>query len=67
MSAEDITPEGSAAPVFLDTTPPPPADPIEFIDRTSQLEAAAAELVALGMTTAAARAVVGLPVSPLPG
>lgn len=60
----DITPEGSAAPVFLDSTPLAPADPPDVLDDTAEREAAAAELVALGLSESRARIVVGLP--PIP-
>lgn len=57
----DITPEGSAAPVFLDPTPVDPGEPPLLIDDTAEREAAAAELIALGLSEARARMLAGLP------
>lgn len=62
---ENITPDGSVAPVFLDPTPPTPSDDMlnPIADAAAQLEArnAAVEklMTEFGFTEEMARAVVG--------
>lgn len=63
MTDKDITPEGSASPVFLDPTPPDRHDAPDITAIMAAQEAlrasAVAKLAALGLTEAEARAITG--------
>jgi hypothetical protein len=57
---EEITPEGSSSPVYLDTTPLPPSDPLDLEEGDSLRAEAVQKLIEnFGFTEAMARAVVG--------
>lgn len=63
MTSQDITPDGSAAPVFLDESPRPPtsdAADLEALmaERAASRESALAKLTALGLTDDEANALV---------
>jgi hypothetical protein len=57
---QEITPEGSASPVYLDTTPLPPSDPLDLGEGDSLRAEAVQKLIEnFGFTELMARAVVG--------
>jgi hypothetical protein len=57
---QEITPDGSASPVYLDTTPLPPSEPLDLGEGDSLRAEAVQKLMGdFGFTEAMARAVVG--------